>query len=140
MSQLLVLTGILSFSVRVAVGKQLEQLRKESAIGSSLNAEVIVHANSETYDALNKLKSELRFVLITSEAKLEKADSQPEGSIVAESESLKDLWLTVNASTAEKCVRCWHQRPDVGVDADHPELCSRCVENVVGDGEARYYA
>ena len=85
----------------------------------------------------------MRFVLITSEAKLEKADSQPAETIVAEGESgkvVKDIWLSVKASTTEKCVRCWHQRDDVGANADHPELCSRCVENVVGDGEARYYA
>ena len=42
--------------------------------------------------------------------------------------------------TAEKCVRCWHQRDDVGDNSDHPELCGRCVENVAGDGEARLYA
>ncbi|MCL4112477.1 UNVERIFIED_CONTAM: hypothetical protein GTU68_039387 [Idotea baltica] len=120
------------FSVRVAVSKQLEQLRKDKVIGSSLNADITVYATGETYEALNKLQSELRFVLITSE-----------DTIVAEGESgktVKDVWLSVRASTAEKCVRCWHQREDVGVNPDHPELCSRCVENVVGDGEARYYA
>jgi isoleucyl-tRNA synthetase len=41
---------------------------------------------------------------------------------------------------AEKCPRCWHHREDIGVDADHPELCQRCVDNVVGDGEVRQFA
>jgi len=37
-------------------------------------------------------------------------------------------------------VRCWHHRHDVGGHADHPELCGRCVENVVGAGETRRHA
>ena len=86
------------FAVRVAVSKQLEQLRKDSSIGSSLNAEVTIYTSGETYEALNKLDSELRFVLITSDAKLERADSQPENTILAEGEGVKDVWLSVTAS------------------------------------------
>ncbi len=128
------------FAVRVAVSKQLEQLRKDSSIGSSLNAEVIIYASGETFEALNKLDSELRFVLITSKATLEQADSQPDNTVPAEGEGVSNVWISVIASSAEKCVRCWHQREDVGTHSDHPELCGRCVENVVGDGEARSYA
>jgi isoleucyl-tRNA synthetase len=128
------------FAVRVAVSKQLEQLRKDGSIGSSLNAEVTVFASGETYQALSKLKDELRFVLITSDAKVELAEQQPANTIVAEGEDVKNIWLAVTASSAEKCVRCWHQREDVGSNSDHPELCGRCIENVAGDGEVRHYA
>ena len=126
------------FAVRVAVSKQLEQLRKDSSIGSSLNAEVIVYASGETYSALDKLGEELRFVLITSEASVENSVSQPVGTVTAE--GLDNVWLAVIASEKEKCVRCWHHRDDVGETKEHPELCSRCVENVDGVGEARKYA
>ncbi len=128
------------FAVRVAVSKQLEQLRKESAIGSSLNAEVVVYTSGDTFNALNKLSEELRFVLITSDAKVASADQQPEGTFVAEGEGIENVWLSVKASEAEKCVRCWHQRDDVGSNPEHPELCSRCIENIEGDGEVRQYA
>ena len=40
-------------------------------------------------------------------------------------------------SEAVKCVRCWHHRPDVGIDPAHPEICGRCVENVAEQGEDR---
>ena len=126
------------FAVRVAVSKQLEQLRKDSSIGSSLNAEVTVYASGDTYEALNKLNDELRFVLITSGASVENVDTQPEGSVAAE--GVDGVWLAVSASDKEKCVRCWHHRDDVGSNKEHPELCGRCVENVAGDGEAREYA
>jgi isoleucyl-tRNA synthetase len=134
------------FGVRIAVSKQLELVRKEGSIGSSLNAEVTVFASGETYDALHKLGEELRFVLITSGAIIEQAESQPDGSIVAQGESLKGVWLSVKASDSEKCVRCWHHREDVGNNEEHPELCSRCVDNVRAildesqSGEARHYA
>jgi isoleucyl-tRNA synthetase len=36
-----------------------------------------------------------------------------------------------------KCPRCWHWREDVGVNAEHPELCGRCVTNLHGAGEPR---
>ncbi len=134
------------FAVRIAVSKQLEQVRKDGSIGSSLNAQVTIFASGETYDALNKLGEELRFVLITSGASIEKSESQPDGSIVAQGESVKDVWLSVKASDSEKCVRCWHHREDVGNNEEHPELCSRCVDNVGAilddsqSGEARHYA
>jgi len=128
------------FAVRMAVSKQLEQLRKDGAIGSSLNAEVVVYTTGDTFDALHKLGEELRFVLITSEAKVEQADSQPEGAVPAEAEGINDVWVSVTASEAEKCVRCWHHRDDVGNNPEHPELCGRCVENVSGAGEERHYA
>lgn len=134
------------FAVRVAVSKQLEQLRKDASIGSSLNAEVTVYASGENFDALNKLGDELRFVLITSGATIEEASTQPDGTMVAEGETVKDVWLSVKASEKEKCVRCWHHREDVGSNSEHPELCSRCVTNVTAilddsqSGEARHYA
>jgi len=126
------------FEVRVAVSKQLEKLRKDNSIGSSLNADVTVYASGDTLEALNKLDQELRFVLITSGASVENIDSKPENAVEAEGAS--GVWLSVKASDAEKCVRCWHHQESVGSHADHPELCGRCVENVDGEGEARQYA
>ena len=51
-----------------------------------------------------------------------------------------EIKVVAKASAHEKCVRCWHQREDVGSHTDHPELCSRCISNVDGDGEQRLYA
>jgi len=76
---------------------------------------------------LTKLGEELRFVLITSEASVTQTDSE-------------ELNIEVSALKTEKCVRCWHRRPDVGSIVAHPELCGRCVDNINGDGEIRLYA
>ena len=101
-------------------------------------AEVTIYASGDTFEALNKLGEELRFVLITSGANVENTDNKPADAVEADGAS--GVWLSVKASDAEKCVRCWHHQASVGSNADHPELCSRCIENIDGEGEARHYA
>jgi len=113
---------------RGEVSKELENLRTEGKIGSSLQAEVEIRASGARYDALASLGDDLRFVLIVSKILLVKAaDSAAEAIIVS-------------PSGHAKCGRCWHWRSDVGQDATHPELCGRCVENLYGPGEVRNHA
>ena len=111
---------------REVVSKSLEEARKAGDIRGSLDAKVTVSANGAAYDAMQTLGDELRFVFITSDATLVKA----EGELTAE----------VTASEAEKCERCWHRREDVGQHDEHPTLCGRCVENIDGAGEQRLFA
>ena len=126
-------------AIREATGKQLETLRVDGAIGSSLDAEVDLYADEDTGRLLAQLEDELRFVLITSYARVHPAQERPDDAIDA---GLADtgLWVRVTPSAHGKCIRCWHHREDVGSHAQHPEICGRCVENVAGDGESRRYA
>ena len=125
---------------RSAVSKQLEALRVDNRIGSSLDAEVTLYCDAELQQNLNKLGNELRFVMITSEAQVSSADAKPDTAIAARLPSGHTIHIMAQASTHAKCVRCWHHREDVGSNSEHPELCGRCVENVAGEGEARRYA
>jgi len=124
-------------AVRTEVARSLELLRKDGGIGSGLDAEVDLYCDDSLVSLLGKLEDELRFVLITSYARIHPLAGAPEGAIATE---IGGLQLQVIASKHEKCVRCWHHREDVGSDSDHPELCGRCVENVTGSGEQRLYA
>ena len=124
-------------AVRTEVARPLEALRSSKTIGSGLDAEVDLYCDETLYALLSKLEDELRFVLITSYARIYPMGDAPED---AESSELDSLKVKVSASGYEKCVRCWHHREDVGSNSDHPELCGRCVENVAGDGEQRDYA
>ena len=110
--------------VRADVQKEIENLRTEGKVGSSLQAEVDITVEGDAYDALASLGDELRFVMITSRADLHKAPAS----------------ISVHQSQAQKCARCWHYVPSVGSVAEHPTLCSRCVENLFGAGEARRFA
>jgi isoleucyl-tRNA synthetase len=115
-------------AIRADVQKQLEDVRVSGAIGSSLQAEVRLRATGEKYALLNTLGDDLKFILITSAAQLERVDTVEEEAVL------------VTPSAHEKCERCWHYRADVGAHAAHTGLCGRCVANLFGQGEPRRVA
>ncbi len=123
------------FTVRENVSKELEKLRANDSIGASLDAEVDVYCDDPLYSQLVTVETELCFIFITSYARLHLLSEKPAEAIQA-----GDAWLVVKPSTHQKCTRCWHHREDVGQHSEHSELCGRCVENVVGEGEQRLYA
>jgi isoleucyl-tRNA synthetase len=123
--------------IRSTVSKELEKSRAKGDIGSSLNAEVELYCSDENFKLLNKLENELHFIFITSNASVIAEQFSPDDAIQTEIEGIK---LKVVVSANPKCVRCWHQRYDVGEHAGHPELCGRCIENIDGEGEQRRYA
>ncbi|MDT8450006.1 MAG: isoleucine--tRNA ligase [Wenzhouxiangellaceae bacterium] len=120
-------------AVRDVVGPRLEALRRDKAIGSSLAAEVTLDADGRLAEDLAALGDELRFVLLTSEARLGPVEDAVEAAEIDDCR----LRVAVQPASNEKCIRCWHHRSDVGSDPDHPEICARCVTNVAGDGEQR---
>ena len=111
--------------IRAETSKRLEELRQQGKIGSSLQAEILIHAAQDDYALLTSLADDLKFVMITSQAQV--ANGQA---------------FTVHAQTSQhtKCDRCWHYRSDVGSNAQHAALCARCVSNLYGPGEVRNYA
>ena len=116
--------------VRNEANRQIESLRAGGQLGSSLQAEVTVAARDELHAILAGLGNDLRFVLITSQARLEtQAADATEAFRVASA-----------ASSAPKCERCWHYRSDVGHDSAHPTICGRCTDNLFGAGELRRVA
>ncbi|TCW46047.1 isoleucyl-tRNA synthetase [Phytobacter diazotrophicus] len=124
--------------VRGEVNKVIEQARADKKVGGSLEAAVTLFAEPELSAKLTALGDELRFVLLTSGAKVEDyanacADAQ-------QSELLKGLKVALSKAEGEKCPRCWHYTQDVGKVAEHAEICGRCVSNVAGDGEKRKFA
>jgi len=122
------------------VSGELERLRAAGAIGAPLEAEVDVYVDATQRARLEGLGDELRFVLITSEARLLDADQRPADAVAAVDVAKEGAWIAVRALPHAKCARCWHRRPDIGSDPGHPELCSRCVSNLEGAGETRSFA
>ena len=126
-------------AVREAISKELEKLRVAGGIGSGLDAEVDLYADGELAADLGRIGDELRFFLITSYACVQPLAVKP-GDAVEIQINGQSLAIRVMPSVHAKCVRCWHHREDVGHNADHPELCGRCVENAFGSGEGRRFA
>lgn len=111
--------------IRAEVMREIENLRSEGKVGSSLAAEVDIYAGGEDYALLSQLGDDLRFVFLVSRATLHNGEA---------------LRIEVVPSQADKCDRCWHHCPDVGQNEAHPALCGRCVTNLDGTGELRAHA
>ena len=112
-------------TIRAEVMRHIEDIRSAGKIGSSLAAEVDIYAAGEDYALLSQLGDDLRFALLVSRASLHNGP---------------ELRIEVQATTANKCDRCWHHSHDVGQDEQHPSLCGRCVTNLEGVGESRAHA
>lgn len=108
--------------IRDVANKEIEALRADGKVGSSLQATLSITANAQDHALLATLGDDLKFVTITSEARLLAGD---------------ELAVNVTPSAAQKCDRCWHYRDDVGIDAAHPTICGRCTSNLFGAGEPR---
>ncbi|WP_157314775.1 isoleucine--tRNA ligase [Chitinibacter sp. GC72] len=110
--------------VRAQAQKDIEVLRAAGALGSSLQAEITISAEGEQFAALNALGDELKFVMITSQAKLKQGAFD----------------IEVSASSEQKCERCWHYHPTVSTVVGYETLCARCDDNLHGAGEVRSHA
>ncbi|GAA3587597.1 isoleucine--tRNA ligase [Gibbsiella greigii] len=124
--------------VRGEVNKVLEQARADKRIGGSLEASVTLFADETLAARLNSLQDELRFVLLTSGAKVAPLAQAPADA--QQSELLKGLKIVFSSAEGSKCPRCWHYTTDIGQVAEHADICGRCVTNVAGDGEKRKFA
>ncbi len=109
-------------ALRAPVLKRIEELRAAGKVGSSLQAEADLHVNGADQELLASLGEDLRFVLLTSAARVHRGDGE--------------MRVDVAPSAHAKCDRCWHYRPDV----DSAGLCARCETNLHGRGESRRHA
>jgi isoleucyl-tRNA synthetase len=111
--------------IRDVANKEIETVRTEGRLGSSLQATLLITAGADDAALLRSLGDDLKFVTITSEARVADGDT---------------LAIQVTPSAAVKCERCWHYRDDVGHDPAHPTICGRCTSNLFGAGEVRTVA
>ena len=119
--------------IRSEVNKHIEEARNQEIIGSSLDADLELNCSKELKEFLDIFEEELRFIFITSDAKVNLSE---EGSVT----SIEGLKIKVAKTQNQKCIRCWHSRPEVGAIKQHETICQRCFENVDGKGEIRLFA
>ena len=104
------------YSTREAVNKVLEEARNSKTIGKSLEAGIVIHTSENDYEKYNTLAGQLAEILIVSDVKVEKSDSETSFEVVK--------------ADGEKCERCWCYSKYVGTNHEHPTLCQRCVTAV----------
>ena len=115
-------------AIKVEANRLLEEKRNSGVIGSSLDAEIKISCNSETFIRLSPCIDELKFLLIVSAVSLE----------VFEDSENKEISIDVFESKKDKCDRCWHHTGNLKQLLDS-NLCQRCIENIEGEGEKRKF-
>ncbi len=127
--------------LRTEVNKVLEQARNDKAIGSSLEAKVLLHVVDADFrqqlEALNPASSlsgngvdELRYLFLVSQVEL--LDAPGILTDLKYSAEAGSLSIGVVDAEGKKCDRCWNYSTHVGESAEHPLLCERCVPALAG--------
>ena len=119
--------------LRNEVNKATELKRQQGLVGSGLASGVRLYFTAPALEWLQAYAQELKFLFICSEASLI-AQAPVEDSYFAEELGVS---IEVYAVDLEKCERCWHRVPSVGVDSEYPGLCQRCLDNISGRAEQR---
>jgi isoleucyl-tRNA synthetase len=106
-------------TLRDDILRVLEGLRKDKIINSNQEASVTIHcAGREEFAGLEKFTAEkIAALCIVSEVKILN-DGNGQRIVTAEK------------SRHPKCQRCWNWWESVGKNAEHPDLCKRCVEAI----------
>jgi isoleucyl-tRNA synthetase len=128
--------------LRTESNRVLEQARTAKAIGSSLQAKLLIQASDptwqqilQTFNPADSLATngvdELRYLLLVSEVELVEGATDRIGEMAYHSQT--EAWsLGVADAAGEKCDRCWNYSDKVGLSPEHPLLCERCVEAIDG--------
>ena len=120
-------------TLRDAVNVELEQLRQQKTVGTSLEATVSIRASGETARLVERYAANLPSLFITSDVRVV---SDPDLPIDAESAAAAGAQYRENGGAAVvearrangvKCDRCWRYVPSV-TRTDPTGLCSRCVD------------
>jgi len=107
--------------VRWGVQQELERMRVNKVIGSSLDAKVTIRTSRDRYKLLNKYLEDLRDILIVSNVEIEEEPNEALGGA--------DV-VSVEHANGKKCARCWHWSETVGRDPRVPEVDERCIRQL----------
>jgi isoleucyl-tRNA synthetase len=101
--------------VRDRVLAEIEPLRKNKQIGSSLQAKVVLSGGGDEMVLLKDHVEELAMLFIVSEVELRPTHDA-------------GLQVTIEKAAGVKCERCWRYVPTVSTDPGRPGVCDRCQD------------
>ena len=106
--------------LRSSVYQEIESKRQKDILKNALDAEISITLIKEEFELLEHLSPEIHKFFISSGCKLVLGKEQK---------------IQVSKSKHEKCSRCWHRVE--GTEIGHH--CSRCENNMNGEGEIRRF-
>ncbi len=111
------------------VAKALEGMRTKAEIGSSFDAKIkLLTNNEERYRFLTSLRTDLCEIFKVSQVEIEKVENI--GSDAIRAVGLPDIGIMTLKADGAKCVRCWNYSTSVGKDAEHSQICGKCLTTV----------
>ncbi len=109
-------------SIRDDVLKALEVARNEKVIGKSLEAKVTIALPANLSELLSADDIDFAQFFIVSKFAESALDNMPKESL-----KLETATILVEKADGEKCERCWTISETVGLDEQHPTICTRCA-------------
>jgi isoleucyl-tRNA synthetase len=114
----------LLMKLRESALAQLDVLKKSVELNKALEAEVIFHVDEPTRQTLESFGIDLEDMAGVGHHSFEVLKPSEAASV-----EVVDRRQTYGA-----CARCWKRRPDVGSDAEYPDLCARDAAAVRAGG------
>jgi len=108
--------------LRERVLAEIEPLRKDKLIGSSLQARIVFQASGPTLTFLERHARQLPMLFIVSAVEVRRAGD--DSSTQADGEAR----ITVERAPGVKCERCWRYVPSVSSEPEWAGLCERCQD------------
>lgn len=117
-------------TLREHVLAQIEPLRKDKQIGSSLQAKVVLTATEKELAFLESWAAHLPMLFIVSEVELRTVPTDLEAHGEA------GPTIAIERAGGVKCERCWRYVPSVSSTAETAGLCPRCEDALAGTTHA----
>ena len=119
-------------AIRETVNVEIERLRQEKTVGTSLEATVRLTAGGDVATLLSDTHADLPMLFITSDVVVEDdatlGAGTESGSGAHYVEAGGAVRIEAARSSGTKCGRCWRYVPSVSEEADREGLCERCAD------------
>ncbi len=112
------------------LNKKIEILKYKKQIKSTLETTITLYLKKNFFKKIKKIKSELKFFFLTSKLNIKSKNNL---------NKKKFFKIKCNKNTGIKCERCWHYVSKINNHINYPNICKRCITNIVGKGEKRKF-
>ncbi len=112
------------------LNKKIEKIKFKKKINSTLETKIILYLEKKFFKKIEKMKSELKFFFITSELKIK---------INLKLNKNNFFKIKCKKHKGIKCQRCWHYVYNININKKYPDICKRCINNLIGKGEKRNF-
>jgi isoleucyl-tRNA synthetase len=118
-------------TLRAEITKALENARQDKQINHSLTAHVHLYPADAAQETVLRKIPRFQDVVIVSQLTIHPAPTAAPPQACS-AQGFPGLAIAIEMAQGEKCERCWMYSADVGRDAEHPALCSRCCAVLQG--------